>query len=240
MFKPKHKNARIIKLLTVVAVLLFSTAVMAQTTETIIVRAGHDIGSAISPGGHYRYTQFTEGVVTMKNGTKSKARLNFHLCNSEMQFIDAKGDTLAIAQTQNIENIIIGGNTEFIFADKAYYEIVAESSAGKLGKRLKVQITNDKKTAYGQSDPNGSHDQVSDFIYGHRVVSLAYDVEVKKTTNYFWVDNKNFASPATKKNLLKLVKSDKREKLLDYINQNGTNFNNEEDLRKVLAYVATL
>ena len=124
------------KIFLLPAIMLAGTCVTAQITERIIVKAGDDIGQAISPAGHYRFAQFTDGTVTMRYGSKSKTRFNYHICNGEMQFIDAKGDTLAISQTDYIDNINIGENTKFVFADKFFHEVVGESAAGKLGKRV--------------------------------------------------------------------------------------------------------
>src|SRR5687767_11268822 len=97
------------KIFLLAAIVITGECVKAQITERIIVKAGDDIGSAISPTGHYRFAEFTEGTVTMRYGSKSKTRFNYHICNGEMQFIDAKGDTLTISQTEYIDNINIGG-----------------------------------------------------------------------------------------------------------------------------------
>lgn len=223
-----------------VAAIVTGTCVTAQTTERIIVKAGDDIGQAISPAGHYRFAQFTDGTVTMKYGSKSKTRFNFHICNGEMQFIDAKGDTLAISQTEYIDNINIGENTKFVFAEKFYHEIVGESPAGKLGKRIRVNIENDRKTGHGKSDPTASEMQLYNVVLSQRTVALSYDVEVRKTTSYYWIDSDYNAIPTNKKNSLKLVEKDKQAKLQAFIDENKTDFNSEEDLRRLLAFAATL
>jgi hypothetical protein len=228
------------KIFLLVAIVIHSAAVVAQLVESKIVRVGEELAPAISPTGYYRFAEFTNGIVKKKNGSISKTRLNLHICNGEMQFIDAKGDTLAIAQPELVDNIHIGENTQFVFADKGYYELVGESPAGKLGKRITVQIANDKKTGYGQSDPTGSHNQVGDVMFDWRTVTLSYDVEVRKTTSYYWVDNNNKAIPVNKKNTSKLVEKQKQARLQAFMNENNTNFNNEEDLRKLLAFAATL
>jgi hypothetical protein len=228
------------KIFLLAAMVITGDCVEAQITERIIVKAGEDIGPAISPTGHYRFAEFTEGTVTMKYGSKSKTRFNYHICNGEMQFIDAKGDTLSISQTEYIDNINIGENTKFVFADKFYHEIVGESLAGKLGKRIRVNIENDRKTGHGKSDPTASQMQLYNVVLSQRTVALSYDVEVRKTTSYYWIDSDYNAIPTTKKNSLKLVEKDKQAKLQAFMDENNTNFNNEEDLRKLLAFAGTL
>lgn len=60
--------------LLVAAIVITGDCVEAQITERIIVKAGEDIGQAISPTGHYRFVEFTEGTVTMRYGSKSKTQ----------------------------------------------------------------------------------------------------------------------------------------------------------------------
>src|SRR5690242_3070533 len=122
------------KLLMLVAIILQGATVSAQVTERTIVRAGEDLGPAISPTGHYRFGEFTPGILKMKYGSISKARFNVHICNGEIQFIDPKGDTLAIAQAEFVDNLTIGENTRFVYVDKLTYEIVSETPSRKLGK----------------------------------------------------------------------------------------------------------
>jgi hypothetical protein len=229
-----------IKLYILGTLLAIGTCVSAQVTERIVVRAGEDIGPAVSPNGHYRFARFTEGVVTMKNGSRSRAHLNFHIFKGEMQFIGSSGDTLAIAQADFVDNINIGTHTKFIYSDKVCYELIGESTAGKLGKRIKVLIANDKKSGFGQTDATGSNVQISDVQFDRRAFTLAYDVELRKTTTYYWVDSKNNVLPATRKNSMKLVEKGKQAKLQAFIEQNNTNFNSEEDLGKLLTFAATL
>jgi hypothetical protein len=50
----------------------------------------------------------------------------------------------------------------------------------------------------------------------------------------------NKAIPVNKKSASKLVEKQKQARLQAFMNENNTNFNNEEDLRKLLAYAATL
>jgi hypothetical protein len=230
------------KTFLLIAFMVTGACVKAQTTERIIVKAGDDLGQAISQTGHYRFARFTDGVVTMKYGSKSKTRFNYHICNGEMQFIDTKGDTLAISQTEYIDNINIGENTKFVFADKFFHEIVGESPEAKLGKRIRVNIENDRKTGFGKSDPTASQMQLNNVLLNQRTLalSLSYDIEVRKTTSYYWIDKEYNAIPTTKKNSLKLVEKDKQPTLQAFMDENKTNFDNEEDLRKLLAFAATL
>lgn len=228
------------KIFMLVGFTITGAGVSAQVTERVIVKAGDEIGPAISPNGHFRFAEFTDGVVTLKYGGKSKTRFNYHICNGEMQFIDANGDTLAIWNASHIDNISIGDNTKFVYVDKFYHEVIAESPAMKLGKRIRVNIENDRKTQHGKSDPTGQQMQLNNFMFGQSTVVLAYDVEVRKTTTYFWIDSKYNAMPANKRNSLKLVEFNKQPKLQAFIDENKTDFNNEEDLRKLLAFAATI
>jgi hypothetical protein len=212
----------------------------AQLHEKIIVKAGENIGEAISSSGMYRFPKFTEGSFEMKDGTKSRAIFNYHIGNGEMMYISNKGDTMAIGAPDELVHVTIGGTTQYIYNNKAYHEILLEGPPAKLAKRVKINLQNDRKGGYGESAPASSQAQLSNFAMGSQFLSLSYDVEILKTTSFYWLDGKNNLQPATKKNTVKLVSKDKQSKLEAYIDENKTNFNNEDDLRRLLAFAGTL
>lgn len=146
---------------------------------------------------------------------------------------------MAIGIPEDIVSINIGG-TQFIYANNSYHEIVQESASGKLAKKIKISVENDRKGGYGESAPASSQSQLTNFTMGWRLFQLSYDVAILKTTSYSWVDSKNALQPANKKNALKLVAKDKQSKLEDFMKENDINFNKEEDMRKLLVHAATL
>jgi hypothetical protein len=212
----------------------------AQLAERIVVKAGDNIAEAMGPNGYFRFPKFTEGILVLKNGSKSRGVFNYNIMNGEMQYIDSKGDTMAIAVPGDIADITIGENTKFIYVNNSFLEIISSTPQAKLAKKIKVTVENDKKGGYGQSSQTSSQDQYTQFTSDSRVVYLSYDIALTKRTSYYWLDNKNETQPATKKNALRLVVRDNQAKLETFIEENKINFSKDEDLRKLLTFAGTL
>lgn len=212
----------------------------AQLNEKIVVKAGENIAHAISPNGYYRFPQFTEGVFTLKNGAKSQALFNYHIANGVMQYIGDKNDTLDIGIPEEIVDIVIGGKHVFIFNNKSYLEIVAQSKAAKLAKKARVSTETEKKGAYGEAAPASSQSNLKNFTLTTGMYQLSYDIAILKSTSYYWADDRNSLQIANKKNSIKLVSKDKQPKLEAWIDENKINFNSEEDLNRLLQFTETL
>lgn len=228
------------KIFSLVAAFTVAITLNAQLTERIVVKAGDNIAEAMGPAGYFRFPKFTEGILVLKNGLKSRGAFNYNIMNGEMQYIDSKGDTMAIAVPEDIAEITVGENTRFIYANKSYLEILSSAPQAKLAKKLKVTVENDKKGGYGQSSQTSSQDQYTQFTSDSRVVYLSYDLALTKRISYYWLDNKNDPQPATKKNALRLVVKDNQGKLETFIEENKINFTKDEDLRKLLTFAGSL
>ena len=228
------------RILVLAAALGTTASLNAQLHEKIIIKAGENVGEAISPTGFYRLPQFTEGTFALKDGTKAKARFNYHIGNGEMEYISMKGDTMAVGVPEEIEIISIGENVRYIYNNRAYLEIIADKKPAKLAKKIKIIIENDRKGGYGESAPASSQINYKNFTLSTGLLQLTHDLAIVKTTSYFWVDDKHNLQPANKKNSLKLVSKDKQAKLEAFIQENGINFNKEDDLIRLLHHAETL
>jgi hypothetical protein len=222
------------------AIVLASAVAGHAQTERVTVHAGESLAVAFAPNGFFRFAQFIEGSFLMKNGTQAKVLCNYNIATGEILYIKSTGDTLALGIPEDMEHVIMGENTEYIYNNKSYFEILAHAQNARLAKKIKVFIEKDKKGGYGESAPTSSQDQLSNFSWGTQLFHLGHDVVVTKTTSFHWVDKNNNLQPANKKNLLKLVSKDRQSKLEAYIEENKTDFNNEEHLRKLLTYAGTL
>lgn len=208
----------------------------AQTTERTTVRSGESIATAF-PGGFFRFPQFTEGIFIMKNGAQTRALCNYSITTDEILYIKNTGDTMSVGVPEEIEKVLIGDNATFIYNNKSYLEILTGANDTRLAKKIKVTVEKDKKGGYGESAASSSQDHINNLNWATQLWSLSHDVVVIKTTTYYWLNKQDKPQPATKKNLLKLVPKEKQAKLEEYISTNNINFNNEEDLTKLLVYL---
>jgi hypothetical protein len=221
-------------------ILAVAISANAQLHEKIVVKAGDNIPLAVSENGFYRLPKFTEGIYTMRNGQKATARFNFNIGNGEVEYIGDKGDTLAIGVPEEIRLITMGTDVQYIYKNKAYYEILADKKPGKLAKRVRILLENEKKGGYGESAPASSQSNLKNFTAAGGLYQLSYDIAIIKTTSFYWLDSWDNLQSATKKNSLKLVSKDKQAKLEAFIDENKISFNSEDDLRKLLQYADSL
>lgn len=221
-------------------ILVVAVPARAQLHEKIVVKAGDNIALAISENGFYRLPKFIAGTFTMHNGKIATATFNYNIGNGEVEYISNKGDTLAIGVPGDIKLITIGSDVQYIYRDKAYYEILVDKKPAKLAKRVKVNLENDKKGGYGESAPASSQANLTNFMLSTGLYQLTHDIAIIKTTSFYWLDAKDNLQPATKKNSLKLVSKDKLAQLESFIEENKINFNSEDDLRKLLHHADSL
>jgi hypothetical protein len=212
----------------------------AQTRETVRIKAGSDPATSYSPNGFYRFASFNEGVAYFKNGDKTMSRFNYHVLNQEVQFISSNGDTLALADPLSLKYIIIDTNL-FYYSD-GYVEVIMNDEAMKLGRKLRLSVSGEKIGAYGQASPSGSIRTPNRLLIGNNGnnLSINQDLVIQKQYSFYWLDQYNTVLKATKANLLKLVAPDKKNSIEEYLKKNKIEFNNEEDLKKLLQYSLTL
>lgn len=228
------------RILGLLFILATAVSANAQLHEKIIVKAGENIPLAISENGFYRLAKFTEGTCTMRNGQKATALFNFNVGNGEVEYIGDKSDTLAIGTPEEVRLITIGPDVQYIYQNKAYYEVLADKKPAKLAKRIRITLENDKKGGYGESTPASSQHNLRNFTSYGGLYQLSHDIAIMKTTSFYWIDKFNNLQAATKKNSLKLVSKDKQAQLEAYFDENKINFNSEDDLRKLLHYADSL
>jgi hypothetical protein len=188
----------------------------------------------------FRYPKFSQGIVHFKDGTMSSARFNYNLVLGEMQFLDAKGDTLSVANEQDIQYITVGSDSFHL--KKGVYETAGDFGYVKLASKqiLKI-IDNEKIGAYGIPSSSASISSLSIVDNNNRVYKLSANenyVYAKEKTWFLVVKANGQVLPATKQNVLKAY-SRSRDKIEDYIAVQEIDFKSESDLKKLLTYCAT-
>lgn len=207
-----------------------------ELTKTYKVSAGEDISAALSIYGVYKFPDFIYGLVLFKDGTNTKAKMNFNVFLNDMQFIDNKGDTLAISQAELIDSIKL--DTTTFYFDKGYCEIIADYSTTKLISREKVNYEIIKKGAYGLPARGASIETygVSGINYNPaKKLTLNEDVVIKKETSYMLSYKKYRTVRANEKGFLSAF-PDMKKDILDFIAANKTDFTNEENLLSLLKF----
>src|SRR5258705_2620816 len=80
--------------------LLYVNNNFAQDSSRIVVKADESISDVLTTEKIYQYPQFSRGKIIFRDHRLTEAMLNYNYLNSEIEFIDPKNDTLAIAKHQ--------------------------------------------------------------------------------------------------------------------------------------------
>lgn len=217
--------------------LIFSFHLPAQTDSSWTVKASQEIKEVLSPGARFRYPEFVLGNVYFKDGTNSQAPLNLNLLNEEMQFINAKGDTLSIANEGTIKYLTINNDT--FYYSKVYLELVMSNSLGKIAKKQRLKIGDVRKI--GGYDQPSSVSAITSYtsIYNRSQmtkITPRAELLLSKETVYYLGDNYNHFLPANKKNLMK--KFGRKESVIEnFLQEKKIRFNNENDLKMLIDFL---
>jgi hypothetical protein len=226
-------------LLLLLLPLLYHCNLFAQN-NTIIVKAGTTIRESVSAIDLYEYPQFTHGTVFFSDGKSSGAAMNYNRFLDEMQFINAKGDTLILINQKNIGFINIGEDT--FFYDQGYIKLVSSAPNVKLGLKHILRIRDRKKMgAYGMTSSTEAIDSYSSYYDGSKnydMVVMQELVLVKGVQDYIG-DKYNHFVLANKKNVIKLFPK-QHKALASYLEENAVVFNNKEDLEKLVQFIEHL
>ena len=208
--------------------------------EQWTVRIGQNAKDVLGDRNIYKYPQFMQGIVYLKDGTASAASLNLNLFNGEMHFINLANDTMAVADEGNIKLIIIQNDT--FYYSKVFVQLLHGNSEAKLGRIEAIKPVNfTKETAYEQTSSVSSVNSASYFYGNSQVAKLSQtkDVVLHKETVYFIGDRFNSFLPVTRKNIFRLFNSQKTA-IDNYIKDNKIELNRQEDLLKLIAFIQTV
>jgi hypothetical protein len=214
---------------------LLATVSHAQGEEKIRVHAGEDLMKAVSEFGAYRFAQFTKGTVFYKYNKAATALFNYNLLTGEMRFITNTGDTLTIANPEQVKFISVG---EVVFYyDHGYQEVVSKNGDIELAVRKQIKIEYEKIGAYGQANTTSAIDNSKNYSDSYNTYSLMInqDAVVRKKYDWYLIANEGEVKAANKATFLKLFPAKSKE-VETYIKTHDIKFNNEKQLNELIAF----
>lgn len=215
----------------------------AQDNERFRVSSEEEIEQAIPASNRYLLEQFQQGTVSLHNGTKANARLNYNLLLEEIQFIDITGDTMALADEHLVKQISIGDKTFYYGDQSGFVQTIADYSPVKLAVHQKFTTVNaEKMGAYEQSSAVSSIRTYKSYTTGsgqRQNLTLKGDLVLAIESTFYFVDQNNRTYKANKSALKKIFPENKNL-IRDFVKEEKIDFNKEEDLRKLLQYCSEL
>jgi hypothetical protein len=188
----------------------------AQSREEYVVEGGQKISDVISPEATYRFSAFKLGRVAAANNVFYNAKLNYNYLTGEMEFIDPKGDTLAISSEQQKTIDRVGIDTAvFVYNNNAFLEIIKEDKNGILLKRKKFEtVTREKIGAYNLPTSTSavtSYNTITDGGGSVRSLVVREKMTLQMNTSYYVAGSNNKIVLFNKKNLEKLYPTKKAD-----------------------------
>ncbi len=223
----------------IISLMLFlATGLLAQKSKPITVAAGLKVEDCIPFQERYRYPVFTSGKVYFQSTAYSASTLNLNFLSREIEFLHS-GDTLSIANPEDIKLITIG--TDTFYYDNGYMELLS-------GNQLKVAVKQyfkineiQKKDSYGNSGSLGATDAYSTYQSGGLTYKLVLnrDMVFEKISEYYLAVSKERFVPFNKKQILKLFPL-KKDAIQDFLKSNKVDFASKEDLIRFAEYLGNL
>src|SRR5438105_3172680 len=122
------------------------------------------------------------------------------------------------------------------------FNFIIDNGSIKLDKKQLIKVLDKQKIgAYNQPSSASSIDSYSTYSYGGRIhkLDIREDILLSKQTSYYLGDQYNHFLLANKKNLLRMFSS--HENIIEkYLKENAVDFNNEEDLKKLIFFLQQL
>lgn len=225
------------KWLSLFCLVQLCSVLQAQGPETYTIKPGEKVYDIIPLKEIYHNPAFVQGSVIFKDGRVAGSRLNYNKLIAAIQFIDAKGDTLSLDEEYTIKYVVLNKDT-FCF-DKGYIQLRIQNPLVRVGKIEYFQEFEQKQGTYGMASNTSSAINAATIV-DKRAFNFNTDHElllVKKAQYFF--GNANEFLPAEKRNVVKLFPKRKKE-IIKYLDNTPTNFNNENDLIKLAAFLLVL
>lgn len=228
------------KLFTLFVISHFIIAtIQAQSNEVIRVKSGEKMQQK----DKYLYDQFKTGTVRYRSGNSPTARLNYNLMLREMQFLALTGDTMSLADEQTVRQIDLSGDAYIFDQKNNVLKVLGTYGSASLALEQFLKVANiDKEGGYGMSSGASSIRTYNSYPTGNSSMAkleIKGDVVFSRQQIYYFISQNNLSFPASRKSILKLFPKQKSA-VVRYLDEHPVQFNQEEDLRRLLEFCAGL
>ena len=214
-------------------VFLLNSIVVAQKRKPYTINPGIKATEVIPTDEIFLYPSFTPGTVYFKTGGHSSGLLNYNFLFAEIQFIDAKGDTLSLADEMTIGYI---ATRDTFYYDNGYLKFIRNCGKFKLAQKQFVDTTNiEKISAMGIKTSSSAiatrtrlpGNYRSNDLIAQEVLTLA------RNDHYYFGDKFNHFKRFNKKNLIEAYPAKEKE-ISDFFKEISLKEITEKDIVKLM------
>lgn len=194
--------------------------------------------TAAFDASNYLFPKFTDGIITMKDGSEAGGKLNYNTLLDEMQFIGDKNEILSFADPSKVVKVVIA-NRNFLYLKNYFVELIDQGNVS-LFSRIHVKRWAEKIGAYGGTSSTSSIESVSSYSSGYGTTTkLSPNEKVSFQTElifYVMFNNGKIKMVANKNDLLKCFASNK-EIIKQEMERQNTKFNSIESVKKIIGWI---
>jgi len=189
-------------------------------------------GNSYRPLPQFLFPVFADGVIVMKDASKSEARLNYNMVEEAM--ISEKAGVYWRSQNPALIDTIYLQNRKFVPVDNAFYEILATGETTFFLENKSKYVSVGEDIGYGVKSHSIDHTELTRFETWSSVVTveLPKNVTISKVSVNWVRRNGTMQRFNTEKQLLKMF-SEKKIRISDYIDKQKINLKVREDLIKL-------
>jgi hypothetical protein len=207
------------------------------------VKNGTDISKTLPYSERFLYPTFLDGKVFFRNGRIVNAKLNYSLPHGEVQFVDAKKDTLILTDKDFIDRITIGADTFYYYQHHGHVrKVLGFDQVSLAEKQMFGTSGTERHSAYDQYTSTSAISSYSSYTNSsgqQQALQGSDKVILKKRYVFFLLDKNRVIYPANRGALLKIFPRHKKA-LSEYIKTNKIEFFSVDQISKTLEYASSL
>jgi hypothetical protein len=218
----------------VICLLALSVCKTSAQKQYYTINPGEKITEALPKGALYAYPEFSSGKVYLRKGGYLPGLLNYNFLIAEMQFIDSKGDTLSLADEENIKFIAV--NSDTFYFDNGYLRLTKAYGELKLAQKQFLYISNQEKIGGYGTKTTSSHIESYSYVSTLRGIQnlVVQEITTLGRANIFYVGDKfNHFKKVEKKALLHAYPKKEKE-IKEFFKDKADNTISEEDVAKLM------
>jgi hypothetical protein len=188
---------------------------------------------------NFLFPQFTDGVITMKDGNEATGKFNYNTLLDEMQFINPPNEIMSLANPLKVLKVVVANRT-FVYLKNYFVEKLTDGNVS-LFYRIHVKRLADKIGAYGNASPTSSIESFATYTSTDgnlNRLSANEKVSYKNELTYYIMQNEKVKILFKLSDLFKCFPTSK-DLIQHEIEKQHIIYTNVESVKKIIDWINT-